>query len=214
MYTTPHFEETRTDVLLSLMRQYPLASVVTQNEEGLNANHIPLLQCAGPTPLGVLQGHVARANGLLDDVKQAQELLIIFQGPQAYISPSWYEEKALSRKVVPTWNYLAVHAYGSLSVHEDAAWLRAHLARLTAEHEKSFATPWQLTDAPEEYITRMLRGIVGIEIAIERIIGKWKISQNKAYVDRQHIVEGLRKRDLPDATAVASVMTQSLEPLP
>lgn len=209
MYTPKHFEETRPHVLQSLIRQYPLATVVTQGNDELNANHIPLLLNAEPAPYGELQGHVARANPILNDLAQAQDVLIIFQGPDAYISPSWYEEKTLTGKVVPTWNYLAVHAYGTVSIHDDADWLREHLYKLTGEHEREMAAPWQLGDAPDEYITRMLRGIVGIEFAISRVVGKWKLSQNKSAVDQQAIVAGLDARTRPEGVALARIMTDT-----
>lgn len=210
MYNPRHFEETRPQVLHSLMRQYPLATVVTQGQDELNANHIPLLFDATNANLGALQGHVARANPILSDLTQAQEVLVIFQGPDAYVSPSWYEEKALSGKVVPTWNYLAVHAYGTISTHDDAGWLRQHLESLTSEHERGSLTPWQIGDAPSEYITRMLCGIVGIEIAISRIVGKWKLSQNKTATDQRAIVEGLREQERPQGAALARIMTAGL----
>lgn len=210
MYIPRHFEETRPQVLHSLMRQYPLATVVTRGDE-LNANHIPLLFSAAPAPLGTLQGHVARANPILSDLAQVQDALIIFQGPNAYVSPSWYEEKLLSGKVVPTWNYLAVHAYGTIRLHDDPDWLRPHLEALTTEHESGTPAPWQIGDAPSEYITRMLRGIVGIEIVISRVIGKWKLSQNKAQVDQRAIVEGLRQQERTQGVALAQVMADAVQ---
>ncbi len=206
MYIPRHFEETRPHVLQSLIRQYPLATIVTQVEGELNANHIPLLFSPGPAPHGELQGHVARANPILNDLAHPHDVLMIFQGPNAYISPSWYEEKALTGKVVPTWNYLAVHAYGTVSIHDDPDWLREHLPRLTGEHEGAMAAPWQLEDAPDEYITRMLRGIVGIEFSINRVIGKWKLSQNKSESDQQAIVAGLDGGEHAEGNALARSM--------
>lgn len=214
MYTPRHFEETRPQVLQSLIRQHPLATVVTQVDGELNANHIPLLFSAGPAPHGELQGHVARANPILNDLAHPHDVLMIFQGPNAYISPSWYEEKALTGKVVPTWNYLAVHAYGTVSIHDDPDWLREHLHRLTGEHEGAMAAPWQLEDAPDEYITRMLRGIVGIEFTISRIIGKWKLSQNKSAADQQAIAAGLDARERPDGVALARTMADTAKTTP
>ena len=210
MYIPKHFEETRPQILRNLMHQYPLATVVTQNHNELNANHVPLLLCDADTPIGKLQGHVARANPLLNDIAYTQDVLLIFQGADAYISPSWYEEKAITGKVVPTWNYLAVHVYGKISPHEDPDWLRAHLENLTEQHESDFPTPWQLADAPSDYINRMLRGIVGIEIVIDRIIGKWKLSQNKAPADQQAIAEGLSAQARPDSAALSSAMISAM----
>ena len=211
MYNPQHFEETRPQVLQHLMSRYPLATIVTQGNAGLNANHIPLLFCATPAHLGMLQGHVARANPILSDIAKAQELLIIFQGPDVYISPSWYEEKARTGKVVPTWNYLAVHAYGSITMRDDPTWLRQHLAKLTSEHESTFDAPWRIEDAPSEYINRMLRGIVGIEVTMSRVVGKWKLSQNKTHADQQAIVEALNKQMMPDGIALAKIMTDAMQ---
>lgn len=211
MYTPKHFEETRPEVLQSLMRQYPLSTIVTQSNGELNANHIPLLFSVASAPLGILQGHVARANPILNDLSQAQEVLIIFQGPDAYISPSWYEEKTLSGKVVPTWNYLAVHVFGSISIHDDPDWLLGHLEKLTSEHESGFPAPWQVGDAPSDYFTRMLRGIVGIEIAINRVVGKWKLSQNKTQSDQQAIATGLQEQARPNGAAVAQIMADAMK---
>ena len=214
MYLPQHFEETRPEVLQGLIRHYPLATIVTQGSGELNANHIPLLLCATPAPLSILQGHVARGNPILSELSNTRDALIIFQGPDAYVSPSWYQEKALTGKVVPTWNYLAVHVYGTVSAHDDAHWLRQHLEQLTAEHESGSAAPWQLGDAPSEYITRMLRGIVGIEIAINRVVGKWKLSQNKTAADQQAIVEGLDARARPEAIALAQIMADAMKTNP
>lgn len=214
MYIPKHFEETRPLVLENLIRRYPLATIVTQGNGELSANHIPLLLGATAAPLGVLQGHVARTNPLLSDLAESQDALIIFQGPDAYVSPSWYAEKALTGKVVPTWNYLAVHAYGKISTHEDPDWLREHLQNLTTEHESSFDTPWQIGDAPSEYVSRMLRGIVGIEIAISRVVGKWKLSQNKTPADQQAIAAGLGLQGRPEGIALAQIMADAIKANP
>lgn len=214
MYTPRHFEETRPQVLHSLIRQYPLATIVTYVGGELNANHIPLLYSADPVSHGVLQGHVARANPILNDLAHPQDTLMIFQGPNAYISPSWYEEKALTGKVVPTWNYLAVHAYGTVNIQEDPNWLREHLHKLTGEHERGMTAPWQLGDAPDDYITRMLRGIVGVEFTISRMIGKWKLSQNKSTADQQAIVAGLEARELLEGIILARTMANTAKTTP
>lgn len=205
MYNPRHFEETRPKILRNLIQQHPLATVVSLDNGELNANHVPLLFRESSSSFGLLQGHVARANPLLSDISQEHESLIIFQGPNAYITPSWYEEKPLSGKVVPTWNYLAVHVYGTIKSHDDPDWLRAHLKDLTAINESDFATPWQVEDAPEDYINRMMRGIVGIEITINRVVGKWKLSQNKSVSDQQNIIDGLRERT--KTSDLAQVMT-------
>ena len=148
MYLPSHFEETRIDVLHELVRQYPLGSLVTLGAKGLNANHIPFELDAAPAPYGTLRGHVARANPVWRDYDPAFEALVIFHGPQVYISPSWYETKKETGEVVPTYNYAVVHAYGRLRIVEDRAWLRGLVARLTERFEGGRAAPWQVSDAP------------------------------------------------------------------
>lgn len=206
MYIPRHFDEQRVDVMHDLIRARPLATVVTLSAGSLNANHIPLLLSESPEPLGSLQGHVARANPLLADLASGAECLAIFHGPDAYITPSWYETKKESGKVVPTWNYAVVHAYGVLRVVEDAAWLRTQLEGLTAHNEAGFDKPWSVSDAPADYIEKSMKAITGIEMITTRLTGKWKVSQNQPARNRAGVVEGLKTSGQPDAPAMAQLV--------
>jgi transcriptional regulator len=192
MYLPTQFEVTDVAIMQQLIRDYPLASVITRYAEEINANHIPLMMLPEPLPFGCLQGHVARSNPLLREVQNNPEVLVIFQGTQSYISPAWYPSKQDNHQVVPTWNYTAVHAYGSVHLIEDAQWLKNHLAAMIAQHESIFPEPWKLTDAPADYLEKMLKAIVGIEIHITRLQGKWKVSQNRMPKDQQGVIEGLQ----------------------
>jgi transcriptional regulator len=199
MYIPAHFREERTEALYELIRVFPLATLVTTGPEGPIANHVPLIADEGR-----LLGHLARGNPQWRDSKG--EALAIFTGPQHYISPNWYPSKAEHGRVVPTWNYVAVHAYGKLVVHDDPVWLRALVTRLTDMHEAQFAQPWAVSDAPADYIDGMLKAIVGIEIRIERLEGKWKLGQNRPAEDRAGTVEGLQKTESPSAARLGELM--------
>lgn len=186
MYTRSYFDETRSEKLQGLIVQHPLGTVITHGAAGLDATHIPF-ELAAPTadaPFGILRAHVARANPLW---RHEGDTLVVFQGASAYVSPELYEEKKVSGKVVPTWNYMAVHAHGPLRAIEDPAWILAVLERLTAKHEAPRATPWAIADAPREFIDNLLQVIVGIEIPVQRMQGTWKMSQNRSERDRQAI---------------------------
>ncbi len=187
MYLPQHFEQHDDAALQKLMRDQPLATLVTQQAGGITADAIPLEYVAASR---TLRGHVARANPLWREAA-GQTVLAVFNGPQAYITPSWYPSKATTHKVVPTWNYTLVHAHGVLRVVEDAPWLHALVTGLTAHHEAPRATPWAVADAPDDYVQQMLRAIVGIEIPVDRLIGKWKISQNRSDADRLGVAAGL-----------------------
>jgi transcriptional regulator len=211
MYLPSHFEETRVEVLHRLIREHPLAVFVTLGSEGLNANHIPFEIEPAPAPFGTLRGHVARGNPVWRDFSKDIEALLVFQGPQAYISPSWYPTKKETGKVVPTYNYIVVHAYGPLRVVEDRAWLRGLVERLTNRHEAKSVEPWKITDAPGDFIEKMLGAIVGIEIPVARLVGKWKASQNRPPVDRQGVISGLSELADADAVAMADFVRQSAD---
>lgn len=211
MYLPAHFEEARTEVLHALMRGHPLATLITQNADGPHANHLPLQLAVGAAPLGVLHGHVARANPVWRQPPETQAL-VIFHGPQAYVTPSWYETKREHGKAVPTWNYVVVHARGRLRVIDDPVWMRRQLETLVARHEAGFAEPWQIDDAPPEYIAHMLAAIVGIEIVITELKGKWKISQNQPDVNRAGVVAGLRRQDAAEAQQMAQLVAGTLAP--
>ena len=191
MYLPKHFAQTDIAALHALMDAHPLATLVTHGPEGIDANHIPLHLDAGASPNGTLRGHVARANPLAKAAAVDAEILAIFQGPQSYISPSGYATKAEHAKVVPTWNYTAVHAWGRLRLIDDPQWLRAQVHTLTATHEAGLQHPWQVSDAPADYIEKMLGAIVGIEIVIDRLVGKWKVSQNQPPVNQASLVAAL-----------------------
>jgi transcriptional regulator len=206
VYTPPHFAEDRPQVLQDFIGRNPLATLVTLNGGSLTANHIPLLFDPDPAPHGKLIGHLARANNQWRDIDERVEALAIFIGPQAYVSPSWYATKAETGKVVPTWNYAAVHAYGVLRVIEDAAWLRNLVGRLTDRHEGTRSQPWRVEDAPEAYIQSQLKGIVGIELTVQHIQGKLKLSQNRPERDRQGTERGLAETGDAGAAALAKMM--------
>ncbi len=191
MYNPKRFAETRLDVLHALIAQHPLATLVTHGPDGLAADHIPF-EIGAPTeaaPFGVLRAHVARANPLWR--LSGTQVLAVFQGPSAYISPSLFAEKAISGKVVPTWNYATVHAAGTMTAIEDKDWLLAFVNRLTDRFEAPRAEPWAVDDAPRPYIDALLNAIVGIEIPIARLDGKWKINQDDSAADRVQIAAGL-----------------------
>ena len=205
MYLPGHFAETRVEVLHALMRAQPFATLVTQGADGLAADHLPLHLDAGLASHGALHGHVARANPLWRHADGA-EVLTIFQGPQAYVTPSWYPTKRADGKAVPTWNYVVVHARGRLRVIDDPVWLRRQLETLVAQHEAGFADPWRIGDAPPDYVAQMLTAIVGIEIEITELQGKWKISQNQPEINRAGVVAGLRDIGTADAAAMADLV--------
>ena len=198
MYLPKHFAETDISVMHALMRKHPLATLVCHGPAGLDANHIPFLLADDSSPYGTLQGHIARANPLCKAGDLAQEVLVIFQGAESYISPSNYATKAEHGKVVPTWNYTAVHAYGRLRLIDDAAWIFAQISALTATHEARLPLPWAVSDAPTDYIEKMLGAIVGIEITIDRLIGKWKVSQNQPPANQASLIDALDGQPMAD----------------
>jgi transcriptional regulator len=207
MYLPAHFNESRTDVLHALMRAVPLAALVAQCDSGLVANHLPVETLGEPGPLGSIRGHIARANSLWRDYRAGSEAIAIFQGPQAYISPSLYPSKQQSGEVVPTWDYAVVHARGSLRFIDDAVWLKGFVARLTDTHEASRRQPWKIDDAPAEYIEKMLGLIVGFEFTISSLSGKWKVSQNRPAADRHGVVKGLRDASDVDSHEIAAMLS-------
>ena len=201
MYIPKHFAETDVAEMHALMRANPLATLVSYGADGLSANHIPLL-LADAAPWDRLQGHVARANPLCQAGNVTGEVLVVFQGEESYISPSGYPTKAEHGKVVPTWNYVAVHAHGELRVIEDPAWVFAQISALTATHESSLPEPWSVTDAPADYIEKMLGAIVGIEITINRLLGKWKVSQNQPAENQASLIAAFAARGDPMADLI------------
>lgn len=204
MYLPRSFQETRDDALRTLMRDYPFATVVTAGAAGVSANHLPLEWVDGR-----LQGHVARVNELAK--ADGAEVLVIFQGPDGYVSPNWYPSKHETGREVPTWNYAVAHVHGRLCVVQDKAWLHALLERLTDRHEAGQAKPWRVDDAPADHVEKMLGAIVGLDIAIERIEGKFKLSQNHPARNRAGVVDGLRERAHRHDRDLANLMITTKE---
>lgn len=202
MYLPAHFAQHDTSKLHALMREHPLATLVTVGPDGPTADHVPLeFDAASNT----LRGHVARANPLWQ-AAAGQQVLAVFSGPQAYVTPSWYPTKAVTHQVVPTWNYTVVHAHGRLRAVEDAPWVHALITRLTDEHETGRLQPWAVTDAPEDFVHKLLRAIVGIEIPVDRLVGKWKVTQNRSQADRLGVADGLAAEPRPEARALAPIV--------
>jgi transcriptional regulator len=212
MYIPESFREDRVPVLHDAMRRIGFATLVTLGGDGLTASHIPLLIDPDPAPYGTVRGHVARANGQWRDLSPEVPALAVFLGVQGYVSPSWYPTKAKTGKVVPTWNYVAVHAYGPLRVIEDPQRLLDIVTRLTERHEAGSERPWRVTDAPEAFVQGMLRAIVGFEMPIERLEGKWKLSQNRPDEDRQGVVEGLTRKGREADLALADAVRAASRP--
>lgn len=209
MYLPSHFEETRVEVMHDMVRLHPFGALVTMGGNGLDANHLPFMIDPDPAPYGTLRAHVARANPVWRDAPADVESLVIFQGAHTYITPSWYRTKAETGKVVPTFNYSVVHAHGVLRVVDDAQWLRQFVGRLTDRFEASRDRPWGVADAPDDFIAAQLRAIVGIEIRITRLVGKWKVSQNRPPADRAGVVAGLREERDAGAQAMAELVERA-----
>ncbi len=209
MYTPAHFMEERPAVLHQLVHDHPLGLLVTLSDLGLDANPLPFLLDVDASGQAVLRAHVARANPVWKDARTDIKTLVVFQGPQAYISPNWYATKADNGKAVPTWNYITVQARGRLVVRDDATWLRTLVTRLTQRHEATQAQPWGLSDAPPDYIDTMLRAIVGIEIPLASLQGKWKLSQNHPAVNREGVSSGLRALGGDQALTMAAAVEQA-----
>ena len=207
MYTPKHFVESRVEALHGLIRAYPFATLVTRAADGLTANHLPF-ELVGE----VLHGHVARGNELAR--LGGAEVLLVFQGPDGYISPNWYPSKHETGREVPTWNYAVVHVHGRLRVIDDAAWLRRLLETLTDHHEAGQPQPWKISDAPDDHIETSLRAIVGLEVSIDRIEGKFKLSQNHPARNRAGVIAGLRERDGDGDAELAAWMSQQEESKP
>jgi transcriptional regulator len=206
MYVPPAFAETDPSVMLDFVEAHPLGALVTVSPEGeLFATHLPLVLDRTHGAHGTLRGHVARANPHATHAPTA-EALVIFTGPQAYVSPAHYPSKARHGKVVPTWNYVAVHAYGSLRMIDDAEYVMRNVEALTARHESERPLPWTVGDAPADYVRQQLKGIVGVEVEIARLAGKWKMSQNRPAEDIDGVVAGLGGSEDPRERAVAALV--------
>lgn len=212
MYLPDYSREDRHEVQFELMRTHPLGLLISHGPGGLLANPVPFTAYPDEAPGGVLRAHVARANPQWREFAGAAECLVVFQGPHAYISPSWYPSKAEHHRTVPTWNYATVHAWGRPTLHEDAAWLRRQIDDLTAAHEGGRPVPWKVADAPADFVAAQLKAIVGIEIAVTRIEAKWKMSQNRSEADRRGVIAGLQAGGTPDQAAVAKLVADRLHP--
>jgi transcriptional regulator len=211
MYNPSSFAEDDLPTLHAFVEAHPLAALVTAvgGAPGLFGTHLPLLLDRGAGQFGRLVGHIARANPHARQLATgSSETLVIFTGPDAYITPSWYATKAETGRVVPTWNYVAVHAYGRATLRSDVEFLRPHLEALTRQHEPSRAGTWQVSDAPDDYIAQQMRAIVGVEITIERLEGKWKMSQNRSGADIDGVVNGLSASTTPEDITVAGLVAE------
>lgn len=205
MYQPPSFREDRLAVQHDLVRTHPLGLLITAGAGGLMANPIPFILDPSASTLGTLRAHLARANPQLDELAVVDDCLIVFQGPQQYVTPSWYATKRETGKVVPTWNYATVHAWGRPRVIDDPAWLEQQLHGLTHQQEAERPTSWTVDDAPAAYIAAQRKGIVGLEIPIRRIEGKWKVSQNRPEADREGVRRGLHGEG-PAAAEMAALV--------
>ena len=207
MHVPSHFLESDQAQLQQYIRNYGFGLLILADAEGIEANHVPfhLVPSDDGTP-GLLQCHLARSNPAWRRLETGARVLAVFQGPDAYVSPSWYATKAETGKVVPTWNYLAVHAEGQARIIQDPEWLQRHLNQLTNQHEAERTEPWSVADAPEDYIERMMQGLVGIEIRIDKLTGKLKASQNQPERNREGVKAGLEERDQSGDRAMASLV--------
>jgi transcriptional regulator len=209
MYIPPSFREDRLEVQHNLIREHPLGLLIT-HRNGLNANLVPFLIYGAAGPYGTLHAHLACHNAQVGELEMTSECLIVFQGPQCYISPSLYQTKQVNLKVVPTWNYVTVHAWGVPRLIDDPYWLRRHVGDLTRQHEASRPIPWQVSDAPADFIASQLNQIIGIEIPITKIEGKWKMSQNRPKADQASVIAGLRAQS--GSSASVAELVAKLQP--
>ena len=210
MYQPPHFREDRRDVQHALIKAHSLGLLITAGPGGLQANFIPFLIDAQASENGMLRAHLARANPQLRELASVDECLVVFQGPQTYVSPSLYPTKRETGKVVPTGNYITVQAWGRPRVMDDAAWIRGQIDDLTRHKEADRAAPWNVSDAPDAFLTSQIKGIVGLEIPISRIEGKWKASQNRTAADQAGVAAGLRGES-QEADAMAALVAERMK---
>ena len=202
MYEPTHFVEDNLETIYALIRARPLGLLISSDADGVQANAVPFTLNADAGPKGTLKAHVARANPQWQHLKGGARALVVFQGPDAYVTPSWYAAKKEHGKVVPTWNYAMVQVRGTVTVQEYPDWLMPQITALTDSHESERADPWAVTDAPERYVAMQMRAIVGIEIAIEDIRGKWKVSQNRSAGDQAGVAEGMEAEGVADMAAL------------
>jgi transcriptional regulator len=208
MYIPRHNEEKRLSVMRALMTAQPFGTLVTLGASGLFASHIPMVVEDDGSQYGVLKGHISRANAQWRDFVPTVDALAIFAGHQHYISPNWYPETKEHGRGVPTWNYIVVHAYGPLKVIQDHDWLLTNVEKLTNIHEAGSPVPWKVSDAPHDFIKSQLQGIVGLELPIQRLEGKWKVSQNRTERERNGVIEGLAKLNTPESLAMKALVEE------
>jgi transcriptional regulator len=208
MYIPRHNEEKRISVMHALIVSRPLGTLVTLGNSGLFASHIPMILEDDGTEFGVLRGHISRANPQWRDFVPTMDALAIFAGHHHYITPNWYPGTKEHGKEVPTWNYVVVHAYGPLKVIQDEQWLLTNVEKLTNIHEAASPNPWKVSDAPEDFIKSQLNGIVGLELPIQRLEGKWKVSQNRTERERNGVVDGLSRLNTPESLAMKALVEE------
>lgn len=208
MFQPAIFQEDRLDVMHGLMRTHPFATLISSATGELTADHVPLVLHDDEGEFGVLRGHVSVGNPLFTQTDGSFDVLGVFQGPQTYITPSWYASKQEHGKVVPTWNYTVVHARGPLIFIRDESWLLRHLHDLTQQHEGHRPNPWAVSDAPEDFVKRQLRGLVGFEIQVTKIEGTWKVSQNKNDADKAGVTSGLLDENTTNAREISKFVTE------
>ncbi len=210
MYNPSHFRCTNHQEITNLIRNFPLGLLISNGQEGIQASPLPFLYFPEEGEHGVLRAHLARANPHWRSFEQASTCLVVFQGEHGYISPSWYASKASTHQVVPTWNYAMVQMHGTVRITDDPDWLQSQISALTAQQESGMQQPWQVTDAPQEFIERQKRAIVGLEITVSRVEGKWKMSQNRSAADQSGVIAGLDQDLGPERnTALARAMEKS-----
>ncbi|PJG58752.1 FMN-binding negative transcriptional regulator [Aeromonas cavernicola] len=205
MYLPAPFAVSDPSLLHPFILAHPLGALVTYGEQGLDANHLPFALDSTAGELGILRAHVARNNPLWQELQEGSEVLVIFKAVDGYISPSSYPSKQIHHRQVPTWNYSVVHAHGRIAIHDDARFIRRLLANQTRHHEAAEAMPWKMADAPRDYIETMVQAVVGIEIEISRLIGKFKLGQNKDEADRLGAADALQAKG---ATELAQMMRE------
>lgn len=210
MYQPPHFREHDPAAKAALIRAFPLGLLITAGPSGVMANAIPFLYDEATGPLGTLRCHVAKANGQWKEIGEGLDALVVFQGSDHYIRPGWYETKRETHKVVPTWNYAMVQARGHARAIEDKNWLAQQIRSVTTMMEGGAPEPWSVDDAPDDFIASQIKGIIGIEIAITALEGKWKVSQNRNEADRRGVVEGLSELSDPAADAMAAMVASRM----
>jgi transcriptional regulator len=209
MHIPSKFKQNDESQLMALMREYPFATLVTRYESSIEATHLPVI-IAKVEGKNIIQAHIAKANKIWKSVKDGSEILLIFNGPNCYVSPNYYPTKAEAGKAVPTWNYVVVHVKGSISFIHDEKWIYNMIDSLTKEHESKQKMPWSISDAPDAYIKKMLPAIVGIEISIDSIEGQWKLSQNQPEVNKFGVVEGLSEKSDDHECEIAKLIKSQM----